>query len=676
MADAAISGMDPADALDGTELLELVQDGVNVKGTSLLMATYIQSLSSTAELIRDVIGSTLVAGSNVTITVDDSPNTITIASTGGGGGGGSGDAIAFDVAQTGHGFSVKDVLYYNGTAYAKARTDDAATCDVIGIVSAVADANNFTITQAGKLTTTGLTVGQYFLSEATAGLLTLTPSEDDGDIWKPVGFAVSTTVLIVNIQNGIVNGPSDVPLVGDMTKAVYDLAGVEEQLVGLTATQTLTGKSMSGSANTFTNIPLATAVTGNLPVANLNGGTGASSTTAWFGDGTWKTPTPTGDIFGPSSATDNALARFDTTTGKLLQNSGVIIDDSNNITGVGTFASGNYALGGTLTITSSSATAVRIGPNGATNPCVTINNSTASQADGIELIGQAAGNGMVINATSSGSNAGIRFQPKGSGGISVNGTSFIYSVSLSTKVSFTTSQSLFSPTGRTSGTTSFFRFISAASTSLTASTEAHQVEWLLDGGAQQHATGALTLQRDFRIRAGTHTAVGASTYTDAATFAVDSAPIASTNVSITNSSTYYSAGGAVGSGVTNSYGLNITANTGATNNYIARYAGSAGEVVRYRTDGQIALLATNTAGGTTGAQTINKPSGTVNFAAAATSLVVTNSLCTTSSIVLCDIRTNDTTAVIKNVVPGSGSFTITLNAAATAETSVGFLIIN
>jgi hypothetical protein len=87
-------------------------------------------------------------------------------------------------------------------------------------------------------------------------------------------------------------------------------------------------------------------------------------------------------------------------------------------------------------------------------------------------------------------------------------------------------------------------------------------------------------------------------------------------------------------------------------------------------------LATNTAGGTTGAQTINKPTGTVNFAAAATSLVVTNSLCSTSSIVFAVIRTNDTTAVIKNVVPGAGSFTINLNAAATAETSVGFWVIN
>jgi len=92
--------------------------------------------------------------------------------------------------------------------------------------------------------------------------------------------------------------------------------------------------------------------------------------------------------------------------------------------------------------------------------------------------------------------------------------------------------------------------------------------------------------------------------------------------------------------------------------------------------GKIAMDATNTAGGTTGAQTINKPSGTVNFAAAASSLVVTNSLVTTSSIVHAMVRTNDSTAIVKNVVPAAGSFTITLNASATAETSVGFVVFN
>lgn len=85
---------------------------------------------------------------------------------------------------------------------------------------------------------------------------------------------------------------------------------------------------------------------------------------------------------------------------------------------------------------------------------------------------------------------------------------------------------------------------------------------------------------------------------------------------------------------------------------------------------------TITAAGTTGAQTINKPTGTVNFAGGASSVVVTNSLVNTSSIIFAVVRTNDTTAAIKNVVPGAGSFTINLTAAATAETSVGFWLTN
>jgi hypothetical protein len=96
-----------------------------------------------------------------------------------------------------------------------------------------------------------------------------------------------------------------------------------------------------------------------------------------------------------------------------------------------------------------------------------------------------------------------------------------------------------------------------------------------------------------------------------------------------------------------------------------------------RTTGQVELKHTNTAGGTTGAQTIDKPSGTVNFAAAATTLLVTNSTCTATSLIFVTMRTADATAVLSNmVVPGVGSFTITMTVAPTAETSVGFLVIN
>jgi len=41
-----------------------------------------------------------------------------------------------------------------------------------------------------------------------------------------------------------------------------------------------------------------------------------------------------GDVVGPASATDNAIVRYDGATGKLIQNSNVTIDDSNNVSGV------------------------------------------------------------------------------------------------------------------------------------------------------------------------------------------------------------------------------------------------------------------------------------------------------------------------------------------------------
>src|SRR3990167_6959602 len=55
-----------------------------------------------------------------------------------------------------------------------------------------------------------------------------------------------------------------------------------------------------------------------------------------YENGAWAAvDTGTSDVVGPASSTDNAAVRFDATTGKLVQNSGVIIDDSNNITGIG-----------------------------------------------------------------------------------------------------------------------------------------------------------------------------------------------------------------------------------------------------------------------------------------------------------------------------------------------------
>lgn len=90
----------------------------------------------------------------------------------------------------------------------------------------------------------------------------------------------------------------------------------------------------------------------------------------------------------------------------------------------------------------------------------------------------------------------------------------------------------------------------------------------------------------------------------------------------------------------------------------------------------LSLEATITPALTTGNQTINKLAGTVNMAAASgTAITVTNSLVTASSLVYAFIRSNDTTSQVKNVVPTTGAFTINLVSAATAETSIGFIVV-
>ena len=75
--------------------------------------------------------------------------------------------------------------------------------------------------------------------------------------------------------------------------------------------------------------------------ASVSAGTGISYDSG-TGVITNSSPSLGGDVVGPSSATDNAIARFDTTTGKLLQNSVVTVSDTGAIAGATTITDLNY----------------------------------------------------------------------------------------------------------------------------------------------------------------------------------------------------------------------------------------------------------------------------------------------------------------------------------------------
>jgi len=121
------------------------------------------------------------------------------------------------------------------------------------------------------------------------------------------------------------------------------------------------GTPSSGTATNLTGLPLSTGVTGTLPV--VNGGTGTATPAIVAGtnitvSGTWpnqtinSTASGSGDVVGPASATDNALVRFDNTTGKLIQNSVVTVaDTTGNMAGVGTLSLGGALTYGGVTLT-------------------------------------------------------------------------------------------------------------------------------------------------------------------------------------------------------------------------------------------------------------------------------------------------------------------------------------
>lgn len=388
MADVKISQLPAATTpLAGTEEVPLVQSGVTKKATVddiVAAAGGVTAVTGTAPVVSSggttpdisMAAATTSASGYLTSTdwntfngkigtLTSTDGTVTITGTGASRDLSvpyTTDVVALVRNSTGATLTKGTVVYITGatgqtpTVSKALASSDATSAQTLGMLRDNI-ANNATgyVTVFGLITnidTSAYTDGaQLYLSGTTAGAVTTTKP------YAPIHLVYVGVVeyahatngkILVKVQNG------------------YEL----DELHNVSAQTPSNGQTIVYNSSTQlwenSQVGLTNGVTGVLPVANGGNGTATPALTAGTNvtiTGTWPNYTINatggsggGDVSGPASSTDNAIARFDGTTGKLIQNSGMQINDSGEVNvGVWKGTEIGIAYGGTAASTASQA---------------------------------------------------------------------------------------------------------------------------------------------------------------------------------------------------------------------------------------------------------------------------------------------------------------------------------